>query len=247
MSTDQPGQGPPDDPFGERRGDGGDRQPGGDGGAFGDGPYGAPPRGRGGPQGPGGEGRGPYEQDPWGRGPSGQPPGDQGQDDRNPYGHNPYSGRPRGSGPDPMAGMPPAAATGKRVLARIIDIVIVLLPAYLLDWGIASVQNGSATLGRSAVGGVFAAGLGYLYEFYTTRSSGQTVGKKMMAIRTAMLSDGSVPTQTASAVRAGVLWVPVFFCSFVWFLIIGLTVIFDRPYRQGVQDRLAKTVVVEIA
>jgi uncharacterized RDD family membrane protein YckC len=251
MSTDQPGPGSPDDPFGERPGDRGG-PPSGEGGAYGDGPHGAPPRGRGAPQGPGDEGRGPYDQGPYEQGPNEQDPYVQGPNEQGPFGQDPYgrdpqAGGPQGSGRDPMAGMPPVAAAGKRLLARIIDIVIVLVPAYLLEWGISSVQNGSASIGRSAVGGVFAAGLGYLYEFYTTRSSGQTVGKKMMAIRTAMLSDGSVPTSTASAVRAGVLWVPVFFCSFVWFLVIGLTVIFNRPYKQGIEDRLAKTVVVEIA
>jgi uncharacterized RDD family membrane protein YckC len=239
MSTDQPGPGSPDDPFGKRPGDGGGPAPG-EGGAYGDGPYGAPPPGRGGPSGPGDEG--PYDQGPYGQGPYGQGPYDQ-----DPYGRNPYGGGPHGPGRDPLAGMPPPAAAGKRVIARIIDVIIVLIPAYLLDWGISTAQNGSASLGRSAVGGVFAAGLGYVYEFYTTRASGQTIGKKAMGIRVAMLADGNVPTPAASGLRAGVLWVPVFFCSGIWFLIIGLTVIFDRPYRQGIEDRLAKTVVVEAA
>jgi uncharacterized RDD family membrane protein YckC len=30
----------------------------------------------------------------------------------------------------------------------------------------------------------------------------------------------------------------------VWFLVIGLTVLVDRPYKQGIHDKAARTVVV---
>jgi len=73
--------------------------------------------------------------------------------------------------------MPPLADSGKRLLARIIDIVIVLIPAFLLDWAAVGIQEGDFTAGRSAVGGVFTAGIGFLYEFLMTRATGQTVGR----------------------------------------------------------------------
>jgi uncharacterized RDD family membrane protein YckC len=220
-----------------------------EGGPYAGGPYGAPPpgapgdasgAGAGNPYGPGaGGGGGPYGQDPGGGGPYGQDPyGGQG-----PYGRNPYGPGP--GGPDPLAGMPPLAAGGRRVLARIIDIVIVLIPAFLLDWAAVGLNDDSFTTGRSAVGGVFTAGIGFLYEFFSSRADGRTVGKRAMGIRTAMLSDGSVPPAPAAAVRALILWLPAFCCSCVWFLVIGITVVFDRPYKQGVHDKAAKTVVVE--
>ncbi len=190
---------------------------------YGSGPHGAPPPG----------GGGPYGQNPYDR----NPPGGGG-----PYGQDPYAGGP--GAPDPLAGMPPLADGGKRVLARIIDIVIVLIPAFLLDWATVGLRESDFSAGRSAVGGVFTAGIGFLYEFLITRSAGQTVGKKAMGLRTAMLSDGSVPTPTARALRALVLWLPAFCCSCVWFLIIGATVLADRPYKQGIHDKAAKTVVV---
>ncbi|WP_405582088.1 RDD family protein [Streptomyces sp. NBC_01190] len=203
------------------------------------------PRG-GSPYGPGGQGGDPYGPagDPYGKGgdPAGQDPYR-----RSRYGRNPFARDPRGVGPDPLAGMPPLAAAGKRVLARIIDVIIVLIPAYLLEWAAEGMQIHNATAGRSAVGGVFAAGFGFLYEWLTTRSRGQTVGKRAMRIRTAMLADGSVPTSTASALRAAVLWLPVFCCYIIWFLAIGITVAFDRPYKQGIHDRIARTVVVEVS
>ncbi|WP_240969651.1 RDD family protein [Actinacidiphila epipremni] len=143
-----------------------------------------------------------------------------------------------------MPGMPPLAASGKRLLARIIDVIIVLIPAGLLDWAAGGVHGDDWTAGRSAIGGIFTAGLGFLYEWYMTKSTGQTVGKKLMGIRAATLSDGSVPSTNAAAARAAILWLPAFCCSCFWFLIIGITVLFDRPYKQGVHEKAARTVVV---
>jgi uncharacterized RDD family membrane protein YckC len=226
MSSDQPGSGSPDDPFAKRPEGGGspydrpppeqpdDRPP--PGGPYGGGPYGAPPPGAGGPCGPGGPG-GPY----------------------GPYGQGPYPG-----GPDPLAGMPPLAEGGKRVLARLLDIVVVLVPAGVLDWVTVGIDSNDYDTGRSAVGGVLTAIIGFFYEWLTTRSGGQTLGKRVMKLRAAMLDDGRVPPASAAAVRALVLWVPAFCCSCFWFLIIGITVLFDRPYKQGLHDKAARTVVV---
>jgi uncharacterized RDD family membrane protein YckC len=141
--------------------------------------------------------------------------------------------------------MAPLAEPGKRVLARVIDVIIVLIPAFLLDWASLGLHENNFDSGRSAVGGVLTFVIGFLYEFFMTRATGQTVGKRMMRLRAAMLNDGSVPTQSAAAVRALVLWLPAFCCSCVWFLVIGLTVLVDRPYKQGIHDKAARTVVVK--
>jgi uncharacterized RDD family membrane protein YckC len=241
MSTDQPPSGSPDDPFGKRPQDG-------DSGASGGSPYDRPA----GDQPPPDQPNQPPPGNPYGGGPYGAPPpggdgpyGGQNPYDQDPYGRSPHTGGP--GGPDPLAGMPPLADGGKRVLARIIDIVIVLIPAFLLDWLTVGLQDNDFSTGRSAVGGVFTAGIGFLYEFFMTRSTGQTFGKKAMGIRAAMLEDGSVPTQNAAAVRSLVLWLPAFCCSCVWFLVIGATVAIDRPYKQGIHDKAAKTVVVQAA
>jgi uncharacterized RDD family membrane protein YckC len=138
----------------------------------------------------------------------------------------------------------PATRTTTRHPGGVIDIVIVLIPAGLLDWAAGGVNGNDWSAGRSAVGGVFTAGLGFLYEWFMTRSTGQTVGKKLMGLRAAMLSDGSVPNANASAARAAVLWLPAFCCSCFWFLLIGITVLFDKPYKQGLHEKAAKTVVV---
>ncbi|MFJ2636380.1 RDD family protein [Streptomyces sp. NPDC087422] len=253
MSTDQPAPGSPQDPFAKPPGDqaggpyngaqgtpppgnpyggdpygGGPATPGGPGGS--DNPYGGGPGGPANPYGGGGPG-GPAN--PYGGGPGG--PGGPGDP------NNPYGGAPQ----DPLAGMPPLADGGKRVLARVIDVIIVLIPAGLLDWAAGGTDNFSS--GKSAVGGAFFAVLGFLYEWFMTRSTGQTVGKKLMKLRVAMLENGSVPTSAAAGLRALVLWLPAFCCSCVWFVILGITVLFDKPYKQGLHDKAAKTVVVQTA
>jgi uncharacterized RDD family membrane protein YckC len=250
MSTDQPPPGSPDDPFAKRPGQGGgqgspDDAPGSaqqpppganqppPGSPYGGGPYGPPP--------PGGPGEGGYG---GGYGGGGQQGGQWGQGGPYGQGPGPYQQGPYGPGGDPLAGMPPLAEGGKRLLARIIDIIIVLIPAYLLDWAAVGLQEGHFSAGRSAVGGVFTAGIGFLYEFFMTRTDGRTFGKRAMGLRVAMLADGSVPSPSAAAVRALVLWLPAFCCSCVWFLVIGLTVLVDRPYKQGIHDKAARTVVV---
>jgi uncharacterized RDD family membrane protein YckC len=217
MSTDQPSPGSPDDPFAK------------------------PPQGDSGSGAPGGS---PYDQQP----PSTPPPG-------GPYGDNPYGGGPGGpydSGPDdpfggpprdPLAGMPPLADSGRRLLARVIDVVIVLIPAGLLDWAAGGTDN--VGNGKSALGSALFVVIGFLYEWLMTRATGQTVGKKLMKLRAAMLDNGTVPTDSAAALRALVLWLPAFCCSCIWFVILGLTAMFDKPYKQGLHDKTAKTVVVQ--
>jgi len=140
--------------------------------------------------------------------------------------------------------MAPLADSGRRVLARIIDLVIVLIPAGLLDWAAGGIHGGDFSTGRSAVGGLFTAGLGFLYEWFLTRDDGRTLGKRALGLRAAMLDHGEVPGDSAALRRAIVLWLPAFFCSCVWFLVIGVTVLFDKPYAQGLHDKAAGTVVV---
>lgn len=236
MSTDQPSPGAPDDPFAKpSQGD-----PYGSGG-----PYGAPPPGsQGGAGGPYG---GPYDRPPAG-GPGGGPGdagGPRGPYDGPPAGGpgGPHGGDPYGGTPDPLAGMPPLAEAGKRVLARVIDLVIVLVPAGLIDWAAGGTEHFSS--GKSALGGGLIAVIGFFYEWLTTRSKGQTLGKRAMRLRAAALDNGSVPSTSAAALRALVLWVPAVCCSCIWFLVIGITVLFDKPYKQGLHDKAAKTVVVE--
>ncbi|MEU6195004.1 RDD family protein [Streptomyces sp. NPDC047061] len=205
----------------------------------------------------------PPEDDPFRKQP---PPGQNGgQGSGSPYdapygGSQPpppsYGGGPYGSGggaggypDDPLAGMPPLADSGKRTLARIIDMILVGIVVALLTWafGVSEYQmNGDRiSAGRSFAQSLVAAVLFVAYDTLLIARSGQTLGMKWLGMRVANLADGATPTTQTSLLRALVLWVPfAFCCACIWTVICGGWSFFDKPYKQGLHDKAAKTVVV---
>ncbi|MEU9183059.1 RDD family protein [Streptomyces sp. NPDC048484] len=199
-------------------------------------PYGAtpPPYGGGDPYGSGGPHGG---GDPYGSG------GPYGGGD--PYGGGPYSN-------DPLTGMPPLADSGKRVLARIIDMLLVVIVVWLLTWGFGvneyDVDTDKIEYGKSFGQSLIALLLYVGYDTFMTTRSGQTLGKRWLQLRVANLDNGSTPSVQTSLVRALVLWVPfAFCCACIWTAIAGGWSFFDKPYKQGLHDKAAKTVVVSTA
>ncbi|MGX2996962.1 RDD family protein [Streptomyces sp. JNUCC 64] len=261
-----PGQ-PEDDPFSKQppsRGDtprGGSPYdpPSGDAPRPGEPPPGAPPPGTpgapGGPPGPGGPGA---SGDPYGPGAPGGPQSPYGAPPPPAGGGSPYGGDPYGAGggtggyggpADPLAGMPPLADSGKRVVARLIDMVLVGIVVGLLSWafgvGDYSVDPDSVEYGESFGRSLLAAVLYIGYDTVMISRTGQTVGKRLMKMRVANLSDGATPSLQTSLVRAAVLWLPfAFCCACVWTAIAGGWSFFDKPYKQGLHDKAAKTVEV---
>lgn len=188
----------------------------------------------------------PYgDQPPYG----GQPPPSYGG---GPYGGGPYGGDPYGGGghpADPLAGMPPLADSGKRTLARIIDMILVGVVVWLLTWGFGvteyDVDTDKVEYGKSFVQSLVAAVLFIGYDTVMTARTGQTLGKKLLSMRVANLDNGATPSVQASLIRAAVLWIPfAFCCACIWTVIAGGWSFFDKPYKQGLHDKAAKTVVV---
>ncbi|MFF5635101.1 RDD family protein [Streptomyces sp. NPDC012825] len=238
MSTDQPPPGPPpdEDPF--RKGPqeppppaGGQPPPGGP-------PPGGPPPGN--PYGSpyGGGGGSPYDNAP--------PP---------PYGGG-YGGGYGGT--DPLAGMPPLADSGRRILARLIDWVIVAVPLLIIgipfkiydrvtaddDFGdaVSSFNGGGQLVFQLITIVAYVA-----YDTVLTARNGRTLGKKLMKLRVAMLNDGSTPPMSQSLLRAVVLWLPALICcACLWPLLLLILILVDKPYKQGLHDKAAKTVVVSV-
>jgi uncharacterized RDD family membrane protein YckC len=203
-----------------------------------------PPYGQG--QGPQGS---PYDS-PYG-GAGGQPPPPGGQQPPPPYGGGgPYGGDPYGGYPaDPLAGMPPLADSGKRTLARIIDMVLVAVVVWLLTWALRvneyTMDGDRVEVGKSLAQSLVAAVLYIAYDTVLIARTGQTLGKKWLGMRVANLDDGSMPSVQTSLVRALVLWVPfAFCCACLWTVICGGWSFFDKPYKQGLHDKAAKSVVV---
>ncbi|SFY50295.1 RDD family protein [Streptomyces sp. F-1] len=205
-------------------------------------------------QGPGS----PYDRPPDGGGPY-PPPygGSQPPPSGGPYGQGPYGGGPHGAGPsgpggrptDPLAGMPPLADSAKRTLARIIDMILVGIVVYLLTWAFNvreyEVNGDRVDAARSLGQSVIAAVLYIAYDTFLTHRTGQTLGKKWLRMRVANLSDGATPSMQTALLRALVLWLPfAFCCACVWTVICGGWSFFDRPYKQGLHDKAARTVVV---
>ncbi|WP_086770339.1 RDD family protein [Streptomyces bobili] len=162
-----------------------------------------------------------------------------------PYGGDPYGGFPA----DPLSGMPPLADSGRRTLARIIDMIMVGVVVWLLTWGFGvneyDVDGDGVEVGKSFAQSLVAAVLYIAYDTFMTAKSGQTLGKKWLGLRVANLDNGSTPSTQTSLVRALVLWVPfAFCCACLWTAICGGWSFFDKPYKQGLHDKAAKTVVV---
>ncbi|MER6527913.1 RDD family protein [Streptomyces sp. NPDC001508] len=213
---------------------------------------------------PSGPGSGaPYDtpgQPPPGGGEGGQPPPPGGGQQPPPYGGEQppsYGGGPYGAGPyggaggpaDPLAGMPPLADSGKRTLARIIDLILVGIVVWLITWAFGvreyEVNSDRVEVGKSLVQSLVAAVLYIAYDTVLISRTGQTLGKKWLGMRVADLGNGSTPSVQTALVRALVLWIPfAFCCACIWTAICGGWSFFDRPYKQGLHDKAAKTVVV---
>lgn len=178
-----------------------------------------------------------------------------------PYDPGPYGGGGPYGGADPLAGMPPLAEPGKRILARLIDFLIISIPLYLisLPWGGAvevTDNNGNSGdlgdvfsqtySGHQLIWSLIGLVVYVAYDTYFTHKDGRTIGKRLLKLRVAMLNDGRVPDTGASFLRAVVLWLPALLCCpCLWWLINIVLMFTDKPYRQGLQDKAAKTVVVQ--
>ncbi|MCX4526075.1 MULTISPECIES: RDD family protein [unclassified Streptomyces] len=239
MSTDQPppGEPPEEDPFRKKP-----QEPTPPSGGS---PYGSPPPPPGAPGGgaPGGPGGFPPPPPPYGGG------GD------------PYGGSGGGSGmPDPLAGMPPLADFGRRLSARIIDALIVTIPLFLIqlpfgnrrymvdtDKGEDVTEVISNSYGGSGLLWTLIGIVAYVgYDWWFTKRDGRTLGKQWLGLRVAMLNDGSVPGSGPSLSRAAVLWIPTLVCCLcLWPLALIVSMLVDKPYKQALHDKVAKTVVVK--
>ncbi|WP_432014763.1 RDD family protein [Streptomyces cucumeris] len=150
---------------------------------------------------------------------------------------------------DPLAGMPPLAHLGRRLIARIIDALLIGIPVGLIMAAILGGYDPVDGSARSSSVTVVYALVYFVYEGLMLTRYGQTVGKKAMKIRVAMLENGQPPVGQPGWVRAGVYALPeiVPCCGFIFWLINVLWCTWDRPYRQCLHDKAAKTVVVSAA
>ncbi|PZT69382.1 RDD family protein [Streptomyces sp. SW4] len=145
--------------------------------------------------------------------------------------------------------MPPLADSGRRTLARIIDMILVGVVVWLLSWAFRvnsyEIDGDQIEASKSIGQSLIAVVLYMAYDTILTARRGQTLGKQWLGMRVANLDNGSTPSVQTSLIRAAVLWIPfAFCCACVWTIICGGWSFFDKPYKQGLHDKAAKTVVV---
>lgn len=146
--------------------------------------------------------------------------------------------------------MAPLAGLGRRFLARVVDSAVLVALDVLVGSAVLRGHMrhpGDASYGAQVLAGVLTFLLYFVYEGAMTAARGQTLGKMALGIRAARLADGSVPGPAGWA-RAAVYALPGVLSALVigplFWLADSLWCAWDRPYRQCLHDKAARTVVV---
>lgn len=139
------------------------------------------------------------------------------------------------------------AGAGGRLLARIVDMIVVGLPAVIVA-GVVIGQPDDATE-VSAGTSLAVTAIWLIYEVSMIALRGQTLGKMATRIKVVRAENSGPPEWSHSFSR----WAPVGVCSIIsaWVPIIGLlslliylSLVWDRK-RQGWHDKAGKTLVIK--
>jgi uncharacterized RDD family membrane protein YckC len=152
---------------------------------------------------------------------------------------------------DSVPGIGNLAGIGQRVVARLID-AIIMIPILLIFIGGAIAKgidgDGDISTGALFLGGLVATAIGAAYEILMVNKFGATIGKRVMKIRVARLSDGAIPDMTTSVKR----WLPNIVGIIpkigsplsTLIFVASLVLVFTDAKRQSVNDKFANTVVI---
>jgi uncharacterized RDD family membrane protein YckC len=127
-------------------------------------------------------------------------------------------------------GRVPLATYGARSAARMVDFLIVFVPAYFPIAFVAGSFWGRVLLVAVALA---------LYDVIMTARTGATPGKRLARIKIVRAADGKPPGWGRTLVRAVVLGAP-------GWVIIAVTALFDERLHRGLHDRAAGTVVIAV-
>ena len=138
-----------------------------------------------------------------------------------------------------------AAGPGVRATARVVDVVLVMLPAWLVLAPLLLVVLPNART-TTVVTAVLAWAVVVGYEAWFTTVSGQTIGKRALGIRVVLVGGTEPPGLGASVVRAALpVLMGVVTFGVAW-IVPYLWVIWDRD-RRGLHDRAAGTEVIRLS
>lgn len=172
--------------------------------------------------------------------PYGQPPGAM------PYGPAMYGRAPGYPPHDPTLADPLS-----RLIARIIDVIIVFAGYGVVGAPVAGIQSMvDLDHGIGQVIGIITALIAYgvillgpfVYEWLMVARSGATVGKRLMKVRVVNAADRSPVSYGRSAGRAA-CWLVLNFVPLVN-LLDKLWLLWDKPLQQCLHDKPVRTVVV---
>ncbi|WP_052745474.1 RDD family protein [Allosalinactinospora lopnorensis] len=161
----------------------------------------------------------------------------------------------------------PLAEWWQRLVARIIDSLVVILPVFLVYMIVFSamvtgatgpvVLGGGTHFGADLFAGLLVLGLLVGYETFMLHNYGRTVGKMTMGVRVLPLAEAPQPngglSVNTSVVRGLMWWGPTALGNMIPFigqlihlfpLLNGLWPLWDQPSRQSLNDKVANTVVV---
>jgi uncharacterized RDD family membrane protein YckC len=149
---------------------------------------------------------------------------------------------------DQPLGVPPLATLGSRVLARVIDTLVLVAIDFVLGTAIAGPASpGDFSYADEVLLGALVFVLYFAYEGAMTSARGQTLGKMALRIRVVRLAGGPVSSREAW-MRAAVYALPGVLLAIgigpLYWLLNSLWCTWDRPYHQCLHDKAAKTVVV---
>lgn len=146
--------------------------------------------------------------------------------------------------------MAPLATVGERFLARLVDSAVLVALDFLMSVALLGGElsrPADVPRDRQVLVGVLTFVLYFAYEGAMTAARGQTLGKALLRIRAARLSDGGVPGPAGWA-RAAVYALPGVLTAILvgplFWLLNSLWCLWDRPYGQCLHDKAAGTVVV---
>jgi uncharacterized RDD family membrane protein YckC len=146
-------------------------------------------------------------------------------------------------GPMGMAGgtlAQPYAAFGWRLLAYIIDALIIGIPFGVLTLLLRVGTNTSGTYGLGSLETLVF--IGYLTYMWSSR--GRTVGMMALNLKVVDADTGGQVTLPKALIRAVVLYAELLFCVCIVGLVGALWMLWD-PRRQAIHDKAAGTVVLK--
>jgi uncharacterized RDD family membrane protein YckC len=141
---------------------------------------------------------------------------------------------------------PPIAAgdvhvTGRRVLATIVDLIVlgVVFAVLTIPFGSSSVEGASASGSLGTLGTLLYAVIALAYYVLMEGYLGQTVGKMLLGIKVVREGTGEVPGIGAAAIRTVLRIIDGFF----FYLVAFITVLVSGK-NQRLGDMAANTLVV---